>query len=73
MPSTRFLGKTGRGSIEYCGVLGKEPIYVIGFFFPVVPKAQSRIRVQISDAHTGEQIDKAIGAFEKVGKRHQVI
>jgi len=50
-----------------------EGIYVIGFFFPVVQKGQSRIRVQISAAHTREQIDKAIAAFEKVGKEHGVI
>ena len=50
-----------------------EGIYVIGFFFPVVPKGQSRIRVQISAAHTKDQIDKAVAAFEKIGKKHQVI
>jgi glycine C-acetyltransferase len=53
--------------------LYEEGIYVIGFFFPVVPKGQSRIRVQISAAHTREQIDKAIAAFEKIGKKHKVI
>ncbi|MCU0285651.1 MAG: glycine C-acetyltransferase [Acidobacteria bacterium] len=53
--------------------LYEEGIYVIGFFFPVVPKGQSRIRVQVSAAHTREQIDQAIAAFEKVGKRHKVI
>ena len=53
--------------------LYEEGIYVIGFFFPVVPKGQSRIRVQISAAHTREQIDKAIAAFAKVGKKHRVI
>ncbi|MDZ7398695.1 MAG: glycine C-acetyltransferase [candidate division KSB1 bacterium] len=53
--------------------LYEEGIYVIGFFFPVVPKGQSRIRVQISAAHTREQIDRAIAAFEKVGKKHGVI
>ena len=45
-----------------------EGIYVIGFFFPVVPKGQARIRVQLSAAHTSQQIDKAIAAFIKVGK-----
>lgn len=53
--------------------LYEEGIYVIGFFFPVVPKGQARIRVQISAAHTREQIDKAIAAFKKVGKKHKVI
>lgn len=45
-----------------------EGIYVIGFFYPVVPKDQARIRVQVSAAHTREQLDRAIGAFERVGK-----
>ncbi len=50
-----------------------EGIYVIGFFYPVVPKGQSRIRVQISAAHTTEHLDKAVEAFKKVGKKHGVI
>jgi glycine C-acetyltransferase len=53
--------------------LYNEGIYVIGFSFPVVPKGQARIRVQISAAHTTEQIDQALAAFEKVGKKHGVI
>jgi glycine C-acetyltransferase len=51
----------------------QEGIYVIGFFFPVVPKGQARIRVQISAAHTKIQLDKALTAFEKVGKELGVI
>ncbi|MDB4126038.1 glycine C-acetyltransferase [Candidatus Marinimicrobia bacterium] len=51
----------------------KENIYVIGFFFPVVPKNEARIRVQISAAHTKEQLDHAIYAFEKIGKRLDLI
>jgi glycine C-acetyltransferase len=51
----------------------KEGIYVIGFFFPVVPKEQARIRVQLSAAHTQAHLDKAIAAFEKVGKKLGVI
>ncbi len=51
----------------------EEGIYVIGFFFPVVPKDKARIRVQISAAHTVEHIDKAIAAFIKVGKELGVI
>ncbi|MCW3126256.1 MAG: 2-amino-3-ketobutyrate coenzyme ligase [Bacteroidetes bacterium] len=51
----------------------KEGIYVIGFFFPVVPKDQARIRVQLSAAHKQEHLDKAIAAFEKVGKKLGVI
>lgn len=51
----------------------KEGIYVIGFFFPVVPKGQARIRVQLSAAHTRVHLDKAIAAFTAVGKRLGVI
>lgn len=50
-----------------------EGIYVIGFFFPVVAKGQARIRVQLSAAHTKAHLDKAIAAFEKVGKELGVI
>ena len=50
-----------------------EGIYVIGFFYPVVPKEKARIRVQLSAAHTKEHLDKAIAAFEKVGKDLGVI
>ncbi|MBI1267206.1 MAG: glycine C-acetyltransferase [Cryomorphaceae bacterium] len=50
-----------------------EGIYVIGFYYPVVPKDQARIRVQISAAHETEHLDKAINAFEKVGKEMGVI
>jgi len=46
---------------------------VVGFFFPVVPRGQSRIRVQISAAHTPDDIEKAIAAFAKVGRKHGVI
>ena len=51
----------------------EEGIYVIGFFFPVVPKEQARIRVQISAAHNKEHLDKAISAFTKVGKEMKII
>ena len=50
-----------------------EGIYVIGFSFPVVPKGEARIRVQISAAHSREQLDKAIFAFVKVGSKYQVL
>uniref|UniRef100_A0A7C3NH64 2-amino-3-ketobutyrate coenzyme A ligase n=1 Tax=candidate division WOR-3 bacterium TaxID=2052148 RepID=A0A7C3NH64_UNCW3 len=50
-----------------------ENIYVIGFYYPVVPKGSSRIRVQISAAHTKEHLDKAIDGFIKVGKKYKVI
>jgi glycine C-acetyltransferase len=50
-----------------------EGIYVIGFYYPVVPKGQSRIRVQLSAAHDKHHLDRAIEAFTKVGKKHGVI
>jgi glycine C-acetyltransferase len=50
-----------------------EGIYVIGFFYPVVPKGQARIRVQLSAAHNKAHLDQAIAAFEKVGKELGVI
>lgn len=51
----------------------EEGIYVIGFFYPVVPKDQARIRVQLSAAHTREHLDKALAAFEKVARELGVI
>jgi len=54
-------------------MLLKEGIYVIGFFFPVVPKDKARIRVQLSAAHTQEHLDKAINAFVKVGRTLELI
>jgi len=51
----------------------EEGIYVIGFFYPVVPKGQARIRVQLSAAHTREHLDRALTAFEKVGKALGVV
>ncbi|MFN6038687.1 MAG: glycine C-acetyltransferase [Bacteroidota bacterium] len=53
---------------EFAARLLEEGIYVIGFFYPVVPKGQARIRVQLSAAHEKEHLDKALSAFEKVGK-----
>ncbi len=50
-----------------------EGIYVIGFSYPVVPKGQARIRVQISAVHEREHLDQAIAAFEKVGRKHGVL
>ena len=50
-----------------------EGIYVIGFFYPVVPKEQARIRVQISAAHEKHHLDQAIAAFVKVGKELGVL
>lgn len=53
--------------------LQKEGIYVTGFFYPVVPKGQARIRTQMSAAHTTEQIERAIDAFTRIGKQLGVI
>ena len=50
-----------------------EGIYVVGFFFPVVAKGQARIRTQLSAAHTTEQLDRAIEAFRRVGKKHDIL
>jgi glycine C-acetyltransferase len=50
-----------------------EGIYVTGFYYPVVPKGQARIRVQLSAAHETEHLDKAIAAFTKVGKELGVL
>lgn len=58
---------------DFADALLEEGIYVIGFFFPVVPKGEARIRVQLSAGHEFEQIDKAIEAFTKVGKALHVI
>ena len=58
---------------EMAEKLVSEGIYVIGFFYPVVPKGKARIRVQLSAAHARENLDKAIAGFEKVGKELGVI
>ncbi len=58
---------------EFASKLLNEGIYVIGFFYPVVPKDKARIRVQLSAAHEKEHLDKALAAFEKVGKELGVI
>jgi glycine C-acetyltransferase len=58
---------------EMASRLLKEGIYVIGFFYPVVPKGKARIRVQISAGHEMEHLEKAVAAFTKVGKELGVI
>jgi glycine C-acetyltransferase len=60
-------------SQRFADALLKEGVYVIGFFYPVVPKDQARIRVQLSAAHSAEHLDKAVKAFIKVGKDLGVI
>ena len=58
---------------DFAARLLNEGIYVIGFFFPVVPKGQARIRVQISAAHVQHHLDKAIEAFTRLGKELKVL
>lgn len=60
-------------AIRFADELLKEGVYVIGFVFPVVPRGKARIRVQISAAHSEEQIDKAVNAFIKAGKKLNLI
>jgi glycine C-acetyltransferase len=60
-------------SQKFADALLKEGVYVIGFFYPVVPKEQARIRVQLSAAHSVDHLDKAVKAFTKVGKELGVI
>lgn len=60
-------------SQQMADMLLKEGIYVIGFFYPVVPKDKARIRVQLSAAHSRENLIKAVEAFKKVGKKLSVI
>jgi glycine C-acetyltransferase len=60
-------------SQEFAAKLLNEGIYVIGFYYPVVPKGQARIRVQLSAAHEKEHLDKAIKSFEKIGKELGVV
>jgi len=67
------LENDARLSQQFANKLLEEGIYVIGFYFPVVPKGKSRIRVQISAAHTDEHIDFAIEKFTKAGKELGII
>lgn len=60
-------------SQDFAAEMQKEGIYVTGFYYPVVPKGQARIRVQLSAGHTKEELDKAIDAFIRVGKRLGVL
>jgi len=53
--------------------LYQEGIYAIGFFFPVVPKGQARIRTQISAGHDKAHLEKALAAFTKVGKKYDIL
>jgi glycine C-acetyltransferase len=64
---TRFAPDDAPLAQRFARALLDEGIFVKGFFFPVVPRGQSRIRVQLSAAHTAEQLDRAVAAFAKVG------
>ena len=58
---------------RFAAALLDEGIYAIGFFFPVVPKGQARIRTQMSAAHTRDHLDRAIAAFTKIGRQLGVL
>ncbi len=60
-------------SQKFAAEIAKEGIFVTGFYYPVVPKGQARIRVQLSAAHKREQLDKAVQSFIKVGKQLGVL
>ena len=60
-------------SQDFAAEMQKEGVFVTGFYYPVVPKGEARIRVQLSAGHTKEQLDKAIAAFIKVGKKLGVL
>ena len=60
-------------SQKFAAAMAKEGIFVTGFYYPVVPQGQARIRVQLSAAHEKKHLDKAIDAFIKVGKELGVI
>ncbi len=72
-PITPVMLYDAKLSQDFADALLKEGIYVIGFFYPVVPKEKARIRVQLSAAHETEHIEQAIAAFTKVGKELGVI
>ncbi len=72
-PIAPILLGDARLAVDMARDLLDEGIYVIGFSFPVVPKGEARIRVQLSAAHTPEMIDRAVEAFVKVGRRRGVL
>ena len=60
-------------SQDFAAKLQEEGVFVTGFYYPVVPKGQARIRVQVSAGHTTEQLDRCVEAFIKVGRELNVI
>ena len=71
-PGLAFMGVSERAQ-RFAERLLEEGIYVIGFFYPVVPKGEARIRVQVSAAHETEHLDRAVEAFTKVGRELGVL
>ena len=67
-----FLGDARLAS-EFADEMMKKNIYVIGFSYPVVPHGKARIRVQLSGAHTSEQIERAVNAFIEIGNQKGVL
>ena len=63
-----ILGETAK-AIQMSEMLLNEGVFVTGFGYPVVPKGEARVRCQISAAHTKDDLDEALRAFEKVGKK----
>ena len=72
-PITPIMLGDEKKAVEMAKALFDEGIYVIGFAFPVVPKGKARIRVQVSGAHTKEDIEKAVEKFTLVGKKFEVV
>jgi glycine C-acetyltransferase len=73
MSGPRAKGQDARLAQEVAAGLLIEGIYVVGFSYPVVPKGQARIRVQLSAAHTPAMVDRAVDAFVRVGRRFELI
>ena len=71
--SQEFAARLLDEGIYMANMLLDEGIYVIGFFFPVVPRNEARIRVQVSAAHTKDHLDQAVAAFTRVGKELGVL
>jgi glycine C-acetyltransferase len=72
-PIAPILLGDARLAVDLARDLLEEGIYVVGFSFPVVPKGEARIRVQLSAAHTPEMVDRAVAAFVKVGRRRGIV
>jgi glycine C-acetyltransferase len=70
---SRFAPEDAPLAQRFARALLDEGIYVKGFFYPVVPKGLSRIRVQVSAAHTSAHLDRAVAAFTKVGRALHVL